>query len=770
MFKNTFLIPDLLEFQTKSFFRFLQDGLEEEFEKRNPITSADNDYEIWFFPEYLKLFPPRWDAKQSILYSKTYGAEIWIPIQIISQKGGHICLFEWVCIGNLPLMTKRGSFIFNGSPRVVLHQIIRGPGIYYHIEKKNLKNEKYYAEIIPTRGTWIRLSIDKKIIFWFEMKKQNKILLASFLLGMGLTSPTIYSYLGIKNANLLYYDHKELDDKDEEIYIVPGEVWKNIFFLLGSENLKGIQSKYSSRGFKGKSKKNIKTLGKKWFFQKFMNPRTYDLGFHGRLALNRRLGSQLSVQQRTLTQKDVLLATHYLFQFKQGLIKEDDIDHLKNKRVRSSSDLIQIQMGMGLIRLEKTIREKFRLRKLQNSTKPIGESYASFFMNSKYKRLSEIRLTDLDITKKFYGFYFSNKNKNNKENNSSYKFSFKENLIKNNHFHSNHILQRVPIEEIKINASKINASIRIRIRKHLNQKKKKLKRFKDKYNSKKKLSLTIKKKKKINTKKNKNRQNVSLEDQLNLPNLTYLLTAQPLNEVFKEFFGTSPLSQFMDQINPLAEITHKRRVTCLGPSGIARDTATMAVRGIHPTYYGRICPIETPEGKNAGLVNSLTTWAQVNFQGLIETPFHLVFKGQIQKKIGFFFFNAENSEEIIVAPSDLAYSKLSFLPKGQIPVQKFNTLTFVNSKQTEFIGVFPIQIISIATSLVPFLEHDDANRALMGANMQRQAVPLFKAERPIVGTGLEAKVMLDSGYGIIAKYGGLVRSVNASSIQIDCFI
>ncbi len=210
-------------------------------------------------------------------------------------------------------------------------------------------------------------------------------------------------------------------------------------------------------------------------------------------------------------------------------------------------------------------------------------------------------------------------------------------------------------------------------------------------------------------------------------------------------------------------------MTTLGPGGVSRDTATMDIRGIHPTHYGRICPVETPEGKNAGLVNALTTFARVNPEGLIETPYYKVYKGQVQKQAGFFYLSAENEEKSVIAAGDLNLSKTDFLPKGLLPVKKFDEFTKVPRKEVNFMAVSPIQMISVATSLVPFLEHDDANRALMGANMQRQAVPLIRSEQAIVGTGVESRIASDSGHVLVAKAGGLVGYVSGNKIKIYTF-
>jgi DNA-directed RNA polymerase beta subunit len=251
-----------------------------------------------------------------------------------------------------------------------------------------------------------------------------------------------------------------------------------------------------------------------------------------------------------------------------------------------------------------------------------------------------------------------------------------------------------------------------------------------------------------------------------------LLNTKPLNAALREFFGSSPLSQYMDQTNPLAEITQKRRISSLGPGGISRETAGMAVRGIHPTHYGRICPIETPEGKNAGLVNSLTTYTRVGDDGILETPYFHVLQGQVQARMGFQYFSAGNEEhgEFRVAPGDVQLSTYKLLPATPFPVREAGNreedFRHADREGVNYMAISPIQMISVATSLIPFLEHDDANRALMGSNMQRQAVPLLQPERPLVGTGLEALVVAESGHALQAELSGYVSCVSGGRVSV----
>ena len=593
--RSSYFIPDFVEIQRNSFLHLLDKGLIQELYKRNPITNVKQNLELIFYPEYYKLNPPDWTPKEAILKSKTYACRLYVPIQLANKSTKEIKV-QWVLLGNLPLMTKRGHFILNGSPRVIINQMVRSPGIYYQrvLQKtKKRTSYTYYADLISHRGAWLRLETDKNGKVWARMKKTPKVSILVFLQALGLTKEKIFqsiNYSSFLKSSFLKKDHPSSSD----------QALRTLSFTIHPK----------------KDKSEITPeLGQKFLLRKFFNSRTYDLSELGRIQLNKKLGLSVPLNKFTLTEQDILFATDYLLKLEHGLGTLDDIDDLKNRRVRASGELIQNQFGTGFIRLEKMIREKLK--------KPRKK-------------------------------------------------------------------------------------------------------------------LTVR----------------------------HLITTKPVNGALREFFGSSPLSQFMDQTNPLAELTHKRRLSSLGPGGISRETAGMAVRGIHPSHYGRICPIETPEGPNAGLVNSLTTYAKVNSTGFIETPCYQVYKGQIQTSAGPIFFSAAQEEQVIIAPGDLKLSQLDFLPKNAIPVRATKEFKKIIRDKVEYISISPIQMISIATSLIPFLEHNDANRALMGSNMQRQAVPLIKPERPIVGTGLEGRVAADSGHAIQSRTSGFVSYVSGEHIII----
>ena len=368
-------------------------------------------------------------------------------------------------------------------------------------------------------------------------------------------------------------------------------------------------------------------------FSRFLDSKRYDLGKVGRYQLNRKLKLINAPSTQLLRPDDLLAAVDYLINLHYGIGELDDIDHLKNRRVRSAGELIQNQIRVGLSRLEKILLEKLstieKLEKLSQFEKK--DHFSKTFLTSGTS----------SVSRTFSTF----------ESNLSTRF-------------------------------------------------------------------------------------ISL-------NLSSLVSPKPLAGALREFFGSSPLCQFMDQTNPLAEMTHKRRLSSLGPGGLSRDRAGLAVREIHPSHYDRICPIETPEGPNAGLVSSLATYARVNDYGFIESPFFKVLNGQVLNSLGAFFLSSDQEHQAKVATKDSFTATLRTGKK--IPVRYREEFITADQIDIDFVGISPVQMISVATSLIPFLEHDDANRALMGSNMQRQAVPLIRSEKPIVGTGLEVQSQQSTG-------------------------
>ncbi|MDM7327310.1 MAG: DNA-directed RNA polymerase subunit beta [Thermosynechococcus sp. Uc] len=584
-----FTLPDLVEIQRASFRWFLEEGLIEELESFSPITDYTGKIELHFLAKDYRLKEPKYSVDEAKRRDATYSMQMYVPTRLINKENGNI-IDQDVFIGDLPLMTDRGTFIINGAERVIVNQIVRSPGVYYKSETDKNGRRTYNASLIPNRGAWLKFETDKNDLLWVRIDKTRKLSAHVLLKALGLTDSEILERL----RHPEYYQktiEKEGKFSEEDALI---ELYKK---LRPGEppTVSGGQQLLESR---------------------FFDPKRYDLGRVGRYKLNRKLQLNIPDTVRILTPEDILAAIDYLINLEFDLGTIDDIDHLGNRRVRSVGELLQNQVRVGLNRLERIIRER-------------------------------MTVSDTD-------------------------------------------------------------------------------------------SLTP----------------------------TSLVNPKPLVAAIKEFFGSSQLSQFMDQTNPLAELTHKRRLSALGPGGLTRERAGFAVRDIHPSHYGRICPIETPEGPNAGLIGSLATHARVNEYGFIETPFYPVKDGRVLKDQPPVYMTADEEDDKRVAPGDVPTDENGYILGDVVPVRYRQDFTTTTPDQVDYVAVSPVQIISVATSLIPFLEHDDANRALMGSNMQRQAVPLLRPQRPLVGTGLEAQAARDSGMVVLSQTNGVVTYVDANQIRI----
>lgn len=601
-----FKIPNFLNIQTDSFKNLLTTGLIEEFETFSQISNSDQSFEISFYATKYKVCPPKWTPSQAILKRKTYACQLYLPVRITDYKLKQTS-FHWVKLANLPMMTKYGHFIINGSARIIMNQIVRSPGVYFQKAVKDKNIMIYSADFIAFRGAWLRIEVDNKNgEIWAKLKRTPKIPIILFLKCFGVDFPLLNNYLHLVHLNFITKAQKRLVSSDS---VSSDE--QNTLFLTKQQAL----TKLSELIYP--TVKPSYENGQMFLFRKFLNSRTYNLSSLGRARLNQKLGICVPTDYHGLTGQDILFACLFLIDLAKGTEMADDIDDLQNRKIKPCGELIQNQLAIGLSRLEKSIIEQYK---------------------------------------------------------------------------------QIPYKKII---------------------------------------------------------------------LSNLLSASPINSSLRDFFGTNPLSQMMDQTNALAELTHKRRLSCLGPGGIQRETANMAIRGIHATHYGRICPIETPEGKNAGLVNSITIYANLNSNGFIETPFWKMYKGMILNTTDPLLFDSKQEGDFTIAPGDIKKTELNFLPKNAlIPSRKLKQFKRVSRNNMNYIAMSPVQMISVATSLIPFLEHDDGNRALMGSNMQRQAVPTIQPAKPIVGTGLESRVISDIGHGLQAKKSGFVSYVDGNQIVI----
>jgi DNA-directed RNA polymerase subunit beta len=587
---SNYTLPDLVEIQRSSFRWFLEEGLIEELESFSPITDYTGKLELRFLAKNFKLKRPKYDVDEAKRRDASYSVQMYVPTQLINKEDKGKIIEQDVFIGDLPLMTDRGTFIINGAERVIVNQIVRSPGVYYKSELDKNGRRTYSASLIPNRGAWLKFETDKNDIVWVRIDKTRKLSAQVLLKALGLSDNEIFDALRHPEFYQKTIDKEGNPSEEEalmELYrkLRPGE----------PPTVSGGQQLLDSR---------------------FFDPKRYDLGKVGRYKLNRKLRLNTPDSMRVLTAQDILAAIDYLINLEFDIGSTDDIDHLGNRRVRSVGELLQNQIRVGLNRLERIIRERMTVSETSSLTP----------------------------------------------------------------------------------ASLVNP--------------------------------------------------------------------KPLVAAVKEFFGSSQLSQFMDQTNPLAELTHKRRLSALGPGGLTRERAGFAVRDIHTSHYGRICPIETPEGPNAGLIGSLATHARVNQYGFIETPFLPVKDGRVLRELEAEYMTADQEDDLRVAPGDITTDENGYILGETVPVRYRHEFTTTTPDQVDYVAVSPVQIISVATSLIPFLEHDDANRALMGSNMQRQAVPLLRPERPLVGTGLEVQAARDSGMVIVSRTNGNVSYIDAETIEV----
>ncbi len=638
-------LPDFIEMQRMSFSWFISQGLTDELSNFSSILDFSGNIESLIFGQNYRLIKPLYNALQAKKDIKSYTTQLQLLIEI-RDKTANICLKrERLAIVNLPLMTSSATFIINGCERIIVSQIIRNPGIYFEKNKKQ-KRQKRKPLLLSTSKASINTGKLKPFlpIPWTTIKLSNKL------------SPTISNYSFInhstaiaKDVYIRKYGEKDFytailipeygswirfgfnrEKKKEDIIVQIDKTSKTSIFcllkILGLTDLEICQNLQHSDFFYFNtvsqpnsiiSDQSILRINTKNFSEnisdslKIFDPNYYRLGKIGRLMLNRRLNLKTSQFYQTLQYEDIFAIVDYLLTISIAKTGTDDIDHLKNRRVRSVGELLQNLIRIGFQRLSR-------------------------------KMSSQI------------------------------------------------------------------------------------------YKSEKKLNVNI--------------------------------NTQLIVVTIKEFFGSSQLSQYMDQTNPLSALTHKRRISGLGPGGFDRDRISFTVRDIHPSHYGRICPIETPEGQNVGLIASLTTCARVNKLGFLETPFWRVINGKVIKTKYPIYLTSDIEDFYKIAPADICINKNNYLVAKSIPVRYKQDFITVAPSDVDFIAISNIQVVSVAASLIPFFEHDDANRALMGSNMQRQSVPLILPQKPIVGTGLENQIAIDSGMTITAIKSGVVDFVSAEKI------
>lgn len=596
------VLPDLTEIQRKSFYWFLKKGIKEELENYSLIELKKGDLELDF--ENYKFEKVKKSLREAELTSSTYSSQVLLPVRILDKKK-EIKKEKKVGIMDLPLMTGRGRFYINGVSRIIVNQIVRSPGIYFESQLDIQGQRRYSASFISNRGSWFKLETDRQGLIWAKIDKRASVPALLLLKALGFSTKSLFSRLDFPNSLLKKLNDLRKWSKQGDTY---SDYHLDKVYNLSQNLCLLIVHKY----FRPEKLTNLSSA-KAYIHLRFLNFKTYDLGLVGRSKINKKFGLRIEKNVKSLTPYDILSAFNYLINLSLDYGELDDIDHLKNRRIRSIGELLQNQLKIGLTRLERLIGEKYSKQEIEN----------------------------LDPEK--------------------------------------------------------------------------------------------------------------------------LFSSNSIQGAIKEFYSSNPLSQFMHQTNTLSEITHKRRISCMGPGGLSRDRASFLVRDIHLSHYGRLCPIETPEGPNAGLINSLASHARVNRNGFLESPFYWVKKEKGEELERFQYLSAADDFEYKIAPGDIF---LNLEKKEKLAIRAEENFTTSLNIEVDYQAISSIQTVSIATSLIPFLEHDDANRALMGSNMQRQAIPLLFPKKSCIGTGLEAQVALDSESQLVSKYEGIVSYVDSKQIKV----
>jgi len=612
-------LPDLIELQKASFKWFINDGLKEAFDSISPIKDFTGNLVLEFGDH--SLGEPKYSVEECRERDMTYSAPLRVRVRLITAESGEIKGIpdQEIFMGDFPLMTDKGTFMINGAERVIVSQLVRSPGVYFLQDTDTNNRPTFNATIIPNRGAWIEFETDNGTkndetegTIGVRIDKNRKIYATTFV--RALSRPDLGHAWESDEAILALFDNSPLIanclEKDKDI-------------KTKEDALKEIYKKL--RPGEPENAENAEKLLESLFFDE----KRYDLAGVGRYKLlgklegarDEKLREYTSAKlkapamtKKALTREDMIAVLRRLIKVQSREVHKDDIDHLGNRRIRSVGELLQNQFRVGLLRLERVVRERMTVQDIETVTPQA------------------------------------------------------------------------------------------------------------------------------------------------------LINIRPVVAAIKEFFGSSQLSQFMDQTNSLAELTHKRRLSALGPGGLSRERAGFEVRDVHHSHYGRICPIETPEGPNIGLIGSLATFARVNRYGFIETPYRVVKDGIVSNEIR--YFTADREDEYIVAQANTLLDEKGKITSSSVVARYAEEYVEEPPDKVQLMDVSPKQIVSVATALIPFLEHDDANRALMGANMQRQAVPLLRPQAPIVGTGMEYRAAKDSGGCVLARAHGEVTAADAHHIVI----
>ena len=695
-------IPYLIEVQKSSYQWFLNEGLKEVFRDVAEINDYSGNLALNFL-DYRLDDTPKYTVNECKERDATYAAPLRVRTQLTNRETGEIKESE-VFMGDFPLMTDSGTFVINGAERVIVSQLVRSPGCYYNYEIDKTGKKLFSSMIIPNRGAWLEYETDQNSILYVRIDKNRKLPLTTFVRALGLdTNEKIREVLG-EDERLRVTFEKDVSTNREDALL---EVYKKLrpgepFTLDGAQSF-------------------IETM--------FFDFRRYDMSRVGRYKYNKKLSIKNRAPGLTLTRPVADPLTGEILADADTIISRELANLFTDKGVRE----IFVSAHEG-------DEDPFELKILSNGMVNI-------------KNFINFDVTDLGINEWVHFETLKQILENNKTE-DEIRSAISENLgalipksiCIDDIYASINYLMGLPYNVGGVDDIDHLGNRRIRSVGELLQN-----QFRIGFSR---MERVVREKMTLQT--------------ADLESVTpqTLINIRPVVASIKEFFGSSPLSQFMDQTNPLAELTHKRRLSALGPGGLSRERAGFEVRDVHYSHYGRMFPIETPEGPNIGLINYLATYARINEYGFIETPFRRVDKKTKVVLDEVVYMTADVEDDFVIAQANEPLDEKHRLVAEKVKTRYRDEFLEVPSDQADFMDVSPKMVVSVATAMIPFLENDDANRALMGSNMQRQAVPLLKTEAPIIGTGMEYKVAVDSGVVLLARNAGEVIKVTANHIEI----
>ena len=701
--KEVLPMPNLVDIQTKSYEWFLKEGLQEVFEDISPISDYAGKLSLDFI-DYSLNDPPKYDQEECKERDVTYAAPLKVKVRLVNRETGEVKEQE-VFMGDFPLMTERGTFIYNGAERVIVTQLVRSPGPYYSVETDKSNQKLYASQIIPNRGAWIEYDTDSNGIIYVRVDRTRKQPLTVLLRALGISSnEEILSIFGADERLMKTFEKDTTTDTESAL--------KELYKKLRPGEPPTVESARSL----------LNSL--------FYDSKRYDLSNVGRYKYNKKLG----IHDR----------------LENAVSAQDVIDPNTGEILVSAGETISREMAMTIE--DAGVDFVMVVGKTDDSvkTKVIGNRFVDI---KKYLEGRDIDLSDMKFQEDKVYYPVLKEILKEDLDDQELKNRIRE---RRDELSPKHIILADVIASVSYILN-LNYGIGgIDDIDHLGNRR--LRTVGELLQNQFRIGLA--------RMERVVRERMSIQD-IDVTTPQALINIRPVTAAIKEFFVSSQLSQFMDQNNPLSELTHRRRLSALGPGGLSRERAGLEVRDIHHSHYGRMCPIETPEGPNIGLIGSLTIYGVVNKYGFIETPYRIVDKENARVTDEVRYVTADEEERLIIANANEPLDDDGYFINDEVAGRGVGgEISLFKKNSVDMMDVSPKQVVSVASAMIPFLENDDANRALMGSNMQRQAVPLMVTEAPYIGTGMEYKAARDSGAVILAKHSGTVEFVDADNIVI----